>query len=136
MRVAIVSDHETGEPNGISVSHAAILSSASPDLDIRLYTVRPPSHTAGALHRRPMGLASQLRGLYERLVFDEVDVIHIGNPGLPAVLARRVAGRLDIPLVATHRALPRAASSPDVWLEQRFLRWLYGPCVHVFVPSE
>ena len=82
------------------------------------------------------------RQYLERVQRDEVDVIHLTTPGPLGLAALWVASQASLPLVGSFHtdlaAYTRLLSGSDRLgrLMQEYMRWLYGHCQHVLVPSE
>jgi glycosyltransferase involved in cell wall biosynthesis len=78
----------------------------------------------------------------ERLLADGVDIIHVTTPGPIGLAALRLARALEVPLVGTfHTDLAAYAALLSGWsglgtVMRAYLRWLYGRCDRVLVPSE
>ena len=83
----------------------------------------------------------RLRALRDRLHGDDIDVIHLTTPGPAGLAARWLSDSLGLPLVGSYhtgladyttllsgsRALGRLMAT--------YMRWLYGACELVMVPS-
>src|SRR5262249_10319328 len=73
---------------------------------------------------------------------DRVDVIHLTTPGPVGLAAMWIASRLHIPMIGSfHTDLAEYTRllSGSRWLGdlvQEYMRWPYGKCVRILVPSE
>ena len=83
----------------------------------------------------------RLRALRARVMADGADLIHLTTPGPIGLSALYVASRLGLPLVGSfHTDLGSyvriLSGSPRLehWMRQ-YMRWPYGRCERVFVPS-
>ena len=82
------------------------------------------------------------RRYLERVVSDHVDVIHLTTPGPMGLVALWVAAQTSLPLVGSFHtdlsAYTRLLSGSVRLgaLMREYMRWMYGHCSHVLVPSE
>ena len=83
----------------------------------------------------------RLRALCARVRADDVDLIHLTTPGPMGLAALHVAATLDLPLMGSfHTDLGRyvgilsGSARLERWL-RLYMRWLYGRCERIFVPS-
>jgi phosphatidylinositol alpha 1,6-mannosyltransferase len=94
-------------------------------------------------YRLALGIPATARRELERF---EPELIHIGSPDLAGVAALEFADAHGIPAVASYhseiarylRYLPGPAAGVGPLLERgvwRWIRWFYGRCRHVYVPS-
>jgi Glycosyltransferase Family 4 len=150
MRIAVFTDVDFDRASSVTTALGALLRYAPPAVRPRIYTfsdleVDEPSYLAlrSPAVPLPVGAAPlylpRLRELERRLRSDDVRVIHLTTPGPAGVAARVLANRVRLPLVGSLHgsALPesggRAHAGPVV---SRYLRWLYGGCTKVLVPSR
>jgi glycosyltransferase involved in cell wall biosynthesis len=161
MRVAVFTDADFDLATNITTTLAALLRHAPPDVRPRIYslsdlevdepeylTLRSPLVPL-RFHGVPPIHLPRLRELQKRLVADDIRVIHVTTAG-PMGLAGRYLGHLTgLPLVGSiHRSLVTETSSSlsphsigaihSRWRTSstsRYLRWFYGDCLRVLVPS-
>lgn len=154
MRVALFTDNDFDKVNGVTTTLKAVLRHTDGRAQPRVYTAADigvnapdyfsvPSFGVGLPWYREMRvywprvqrLASQLRA-------DGIDVIHVTTPGPVGLAGRWLAARMGLPLVGSYhthlgeyaRTLSRSDRLGD-WLD-RYLRWFYGACEYVLVPSR
>jgi glycosyltransferase involved in cell wall biosynthesis len=161
MRVAVFTDADFDRATNITTTLAALLRHAPADVRPRIYslsdlevdepeylTLRAPVVPLRFQDLPPIHLP-RLRELQKRLVADDIRVIHVTTAG-PMGLAGRYLGHLTgLPLVGSvHRSpVTEQSSSPSPhsigaihgrWRASstsRYLRWFYGGCLRVLVPS-
>lgn len=161
MRVAVFTDADFDRATNITTTLAALLRHAPLDVRPRIYslsdlevdepeylTLRSPVVPLRFQGFPPIHLP-RLRELQKRLAADDIRVIHVMTAG-PMGLAGRYLGHLTrLPLVGSiHRSLvaePSSAPSPHSFgaihsrwrasSTSRYLRWFYGDCLRVLVPS-
>ena len=83
-----------------------------------------------------------LRALRRELERDAVDLIHITTPGPMGLAARHLASALNVPIVGSYhthlgdyaRTLSGSRRLGDAL--EAYMRWLYGDCERLLVPSE
>ncbi len=153
MRVAIFTDNDFDKINGVTTTLKAVLRHAPADLQPRVYTLSD----LGTCERDYVALASRGVGLpyypgmriyFPRLAAllrtvreDQVQVLHLTTPGPVGLAARWVARRLGLPIVGsfhTHLAEYATTLSGSHLLGtgmNAYMRWLYGTCDPVLVPS-
>lgn len=152
--IAIITDNDFNKITGVTTTLKAVLRHAPADLRLRVYTaadlgVNTPDYYA--LASRGVGLPwyPQMRIYWphvqrlRRLLRDDgTDVLHITTPGPMCLAARWLWRRSALPMVGSYHthlgdyvttysgsgALGRGLES--------YMRWLYGPCRTVLVPSE
>lgn len=154
MNVAIFTDNDFDKVNGVTTTLNAVLDHAPEGQRLRIYT-------AGAigcdepryLSLRSVGMpipfygemrmyVPRLRAYQARARQDQIDVIHLTTPGPIGLAALYVASRLQIPLVGSfHTDLAAytatlSGSERLGRLMREFMRWPYGRCQRVLVPSE
>ena len=161
MRVAVFTDADFDRATNITTTLAALLRHAPPDVRPRIYslsdlevdepeylTLRSPVVPLPFQGVPPIHLP-RLRELQKRLVADDIRVIHVTTAG-PMGLAGRYLGHLTgLPLVGSFHRSPvtELSSSPSphsigaihsrwhAWSASRYIRWFYGDCLRVLVPS-
>ena len=154
VRVAIFTDNDFGKVNGVTTTLTAVLRHAPPDLAIRVYTAActeqdDREYLALKSHGVPIPFYAEMKMYLPRVAeyirrarADRVDVIHLTTPGPVGLAAMRVARTLDLPMVGsfhTDLAAYAALLSGSAWLGtlmREFMRWPYGRCNRVLVPSE
>lgn len=154
MKVAVFTDNDFDKVNGVTTTLAAVLQHAPADIKPRIYTAA----ALGSDHPDYLALSSfgvgipfyremkmylpHWRQYLERVQRDGVDVIHLTTPGPLGLVALWVAAQASLPLVGSFHtdlsAYTRLLSGSDRLgaLMQGYLRWMYGRCGRVLVPSE
>jgi glycosyltransferase involved in cell wall biosynthesis len=154
MRVAIFTDNDFEKVNGVTTTLRAVLGWAPADMSLRVYTA---SHIGVAepdyLALRSFGVGVPFyRGMqiyFPRLLsflsharHDDITLVHMTTPGPVGLAAMYVAGRLQLPMVGSfHTQLAEYAemlsgSRRLGQLMREYLRWPYGKCERILVPSE
>jgi len=151
---ARVTDNDFEKVNGVTTALGAVLAGAPSDVSVRVYTAsRLGSDTPQYLALPSWGIGVPFypdmlmywppyRTMLRRLADDRINVVHLTTPGPIGLAAVAAARRLDLPLVGSfHTDLARytAVLSGSRALEtfmRRYMRWLYGHCQRVLVPSE
>jgi glycosyltransferase involved in cell wall biosynthesis len=154
MRVAVFTDNDFVKVNGVTTTLTAVLKWAPADLKIRIYTasdehVDDPDYLALASRGAPIPFYGEMkiyvprvREYIRRARADRIDVIHMTTPGPVGLAAMRVARRLGLPMVGSfHTDLAAyttmlSGSAALGAVMRHFLRWPYGRCTRVLVPSE
>lgn len=154
VNVAIFTDNDFGKVNGVTTTLSAALRHAPSGMRLRIYTAaaRPvdtPDYLALASCGVPIPFygememfAPRLRAFLAHARKDRVDVIHLTTPGPIGLAALYAASRLRVPLVGSFHTdlaayttvlsgLPRLGA-----LMREYMRWPYGKCARVLVPSE
>ena len=153
VRVAVFTDNDFTKVNGVTTALSALLRHAPPGVDPCVYThsdraVERPGYVAlrapgiGLPFYREMRVhLPRLRSLCARVPADDVDLIHLTTPGPIGLAALHVAATLDLPLIGSfHTDLGRyvgilsGSERLERWL-RLYMRWLYGRCERIFVPS-
>lgn len=154
MRVAVFTDNDFAKVNGVTTTLRALVQWAPPDIEVRIYT----ADGVGRSERHYLSLKSfgmgipfycEMKMYVPRLMTylrqarqDGIDVVHLTTPGPVGLAALFVAARLQKPLVGSfHTDLTRYASllSGSEFLGSvmtAFLRWPYGRCHQILVPSR
>lgn len=154
MNVAIFTDNDFAKVNGVTTSLRAAVRHAPADIHARVYTASdlPEDRddyfsTAAPGMRMPfygdmrMYLPS-FRTLLRRVRQDRIDLLHFTTPGPVGLAALFVAWRTGLRMVGSfHTDLAayteRLSGSPRLGaLMREYLRWPYGRCERVFVPSD
>jgi glycosyltransferase involved in cell wall biosynthesis len=156
-RVAIFTDNDFAKVNGVTTTLKAVLRSVPSDIDARLYTMSSETIATDSYRSsRSIGVGlpryPQMKIYWPRLgplsrAFsgDGADVVHITTPGPVGLAARYLAHRYRRPLVGSFhtnlgdyaRALGGGSTLGRVvgrGLDD-YMRWLYGACDRVLVPS-
>jgi glycosyltransferase involved in cell wall biosynthesis len=154
VRVAVFTDNDFAKTNGVTTTLRAVLRWAPDDLRIRIYTaedrdVDEPSYLAlrsfgiGIPFYREMRMYLPRLGEYVRHArADGVALIHLTTPGPIGLAALYSAKRLRVPMVGSfHTDLAKyttllSGSARLGALMGHYLRWPYGRCRRVFVPSQ
>ena len=153
MRVGIFTDNDFGKVNGVTTTLRAVLAHAPDDVRPRVYTlassaVDTPDYLA--LRSPGMGIPfyrEMSMHLPRFLAFlgaaadDGIQVVHYTTPGPMGLVAQYVASQLRRPMVGsfhTHLAeyTELLSGSPLLGhLMRQYLRWPYGRCEQILVPS-
>ncbi len=152
--VAIFTDNDFDKVNGVTTTLTAALRWAPASLRLRVYTSATlPVDEPHYLALRSVGVpvpfyrdmwvyAPRLLEFVERARGDRIDVVHLTTPGPIGLAALYVAWRLQVPIVGSfHTDL---AAYTEVLTGSRhlgalmrdYMRWPYGKCQRVLVPSE
>lgn len=154
MNVAIFTDNDFDKVNGVTTTLSAVLRCAPAGMRLRIYTAAPipveqPEYLALRSFGIPIPFYSEMRMYVPRLFeyverarADKIDVVHLTTPGPVGLAALFVAWRLGLPLVgsfhtdlAAYTAL--LSGSPRLGaLMREYMRWPYGKCRRVLVPSQ
>jgi glycosyltransferase involved in cell wall biosynthesis len=154
MKVAIFTDNDFGKINGVTTTLTAVLDHAPTDIQPRIFTAAAlgsdyPNYLAyrsigvGIPFYREMKMyVPYWRRYLDRVVRDGVDVIHLTTPGPLGLVALWVAAQASLPLVGSFHtdlvAYTRllSGSTQLAALMREYMRWMYGRCAQVMVPSE
>ena len=151
MRVAIFTDNDFDRCNGLTTTLQAVLRHAPPDIKPRIYTfsdleIDERDYLALRCPRLSVPGRADLRiflpklgHLQRRLAQDEIHVVHLTSAGPAGAAARFLARRTGLRLVGSfHTRL--GGPKPSVWYPRTqmdsYIRWLYGRCERVLVPSH
>ena len=153
-RTAVFADNDFGKVNGVTTTWRAVLERADTPGDVKIYTASDdaadlpdyfsvPSIGCGLPWYHDMRVyLPRLRQFARRLRSDRVSVIHVATPGPVGMAGRWLARRLGLPLVGSYHTQMGdyvQALSGSARLGRGVdlgLRWFYGPCSTVLVPSE
>jgi glycosyltransferase involved in cell wall biosynthesis len=154
MNVAVFTDNDFDKVNGVTTTLTAALQYAPPDVRPRIYTaaslgVDQPHYLALPSLGMPIPFYREMR-MYVPRPFtylecarkDWIDVVHLTTPGPVGLAAMYVARQLHVPLVGSfHTDLAAyteilSGSRRLGALVRVYMRWPYGRCVRVLVPSE
>lgn len=154
MNVAIFTDNDFAKVNGVTTSLRAVLRHVPEGVHAKIYTAsdlgedREDYFAAASFGMRmpyypDMRLYTPWFGTFLRRVRDErIDVLHFTTPGPVGLAALMIARRTGLPMVGSfHTDLAayteRLSGSRRLGaLMAQYLRWPYGRCERVFVPSE
>lgn len=154
MNIAIFTDNDFDKVNGVTTTLSAALRYAPPDLRLRIYTAAPlgveqPDYLALRSVGLPIPFYPEMRmyvprlfSYVERARADRIDVVHLTTPGPIGLAALFVAWRLGLPLVGSFHtdlaAYTRVLSGSARLgaLMREYMRWPYGKCARVLVPSD
>lgn len=154
MKVAIFTDNDFAKVNGVSTTLRAVLDHAPADVKARIYTCEP--HRVARVDYVAMkGIGFGIPFYREMKVYvppigrflrqaaaDDIDLIHLTTPGPVGLAAMYVASALRLPMVGsfhTDLAAYTRILSGSAWLGRmmrEYLRWPYGRCERIFVPSD
>jgi glycosyltransferase involved in cell wall biosynthesis len=154
MRVAIFTDNNFEKVNGVTTTLRAVLRYAPDGIEPRIYTasnraaddrdylalrsIGAPIPFYGEMHMYLPRVREYLRRARE----ERVDVVHLTTPGPVGLAAMRVARLLRLPMVGsfhTDLAAYTGILSGSPRLERlmgAYMRWPYGRCARLLVPSE
>ena len=154
MRIAIFTDNDFEKTNGVTTTLRALLRCAPGDLQPRIYTMSElASDSSEYLALATLGMPipwygemrmylPSLRAFHKHLEADKVGLIHITTPGPAGLAAKYLSARSGLPTIGSfHTHLAEYATvlsgSPRLgrWMNL-YMRWLYGACEHVLVPSD
>jgi glycosyltransferase involved in cell wall biosynthesis len=153
MRVAVFTDNDFDKMNGVTTTLRSVLRYAPSDVSPRVYTfseleVDEPEYLALRSTGFPIPYYREMRmylprigALARRLAADHVRLIHLTTPGPAGLAARYLAERTGLPLVGSfHTQLAEyttllSGSRRLGRLMQHYVRWVYGRCLQVLVPS-
>jgi glycosyltransferase involved in cell wall biosynthesis len=154
MRVAIVTDNDLDRANGLTTTLRAVLRHVPSDIRARVYTfsavgVDTPDYRAFRSTGVPIPYSAEaqiylprVRRLEEALADDGADLVHLTTAGPAGLAARYVVWRTGLPLIGSfHAQLAEYTSMPSGSarlgaLMGAHLRWFYGACRYVLVPSH
>jgi glycosyltransferase involved in cell wall biosynthesis len=154
MNVAIFTDNDFDKVNGVTTTLAEVLRGAPVEMRLRIYTAAPlaveqPDYLALRSIGVPIPFYNEMRMYVPRLLAyveraraDRIDVVHLTTPGPVGLAALFVAWRLGLPLVGSFHTNLAAytallSGSPRLGgLMREFMRWPYGKCARVLVPSH
>ena len=150
MRVAVFTDADFDRASSLTTALGALLRHAPPDVRPRIYTlsdldVDEPDYLALRSPALPLPMAAgatlhvpRLRELEKRLAADGIGAIHLTTPGPAGLTARYLAYRTGLPLVGSVHTgcVPDALGHGSAHrVKLAYLKWLYGACLKVLVPS-
>jgi glycosyltransferase involved in cell wall biosynthesis len=154
MNVAIFTDNDFSKVNGVRTALRAILDYAPADVRARIYTcehrrIELPGYLAmkgfglGIPFYREMRIYIPPVGRFVRQAeADGIDLIHFTTPGPVGLAALHVASALRVPMIGSFHTDLTAYThllSGSAWLARlmrEYLRWPYGRCERILVPSE
>jgi len=154
MNVAVFTDNDFDKINGVTTTSRAALQSSPPGIHLRVYTAAQwPVESEKYLAVRSIGIPipfytemqvymPRLREFLRHARADRIDLVHLTTPGPIGLAALFVARRLRLPLVGSfHTDLAAYATllSGCPWLGslmREYMRWPYGRCARVLVPSQ
>ena len=154
MRVGIFTDNDFGKINGVTTTLKAVLDHVPSDVHVRVYTSAPTAiarHDYLALRAPRVALpfydgmdvhAPRFRAFLAAARRDRIELVHYTTPGPMGLVAQYVAWRLGLPMVGSFHTLlaeyTTLLSGSDRLgrLMREYLRWPYGRCRRVLVPSR
>ena len=154
MNVAIFTDNDFSKVNGVRTTLRAIVDHAPADVRARIYTcehrcIALPGYLAmkgfglGIPFYREMRMyIPPVRRFVRQAEADGIDLIHFTTPGPVGLAAMHVASALRLPMIGSFHTDLTAYTrllSGSAWLARlmrEYLRWPYGRCERIFVPSE
>lgn len=154
MNVAIFTDNDFDKVNGVTTTLTAVLRHAPADVRPRVYTAAALNcDTPEYLALRSIGIGipfynemkmyvPRWRTYLARVMEARVEVLHLTTPGPVGLAALWIARRTGLPLVGSFHtdlaAYTRVLSGSEhlSTLMRIYMRWMYGQCARVLVPSE
>jgi glycosyltransferase involved in cell wall biosynthesis len=154
MRVGIFTDNDFGKVNGVTTTLKAVLAHAPSEFHLRVYTAADEgTDTPDYLAMKSIGVGipfyagmkmymPRLRALVRQVRADGIDLLHLTTPGPLGLATLHVATQLHLPIVGSfHTDLAAytrllSGSSSLGSLMREYMRWPYGRCARVLVPSE
>ena len=154
MNVAIFTDNDFGKVNGVTTTLTAALDCVPAGMQLRVYTAAAlPVETTDYLAVKSMAVPIPFYGemdmfvphfgvYLERAREDRIDVVHLTTPGPIGLAAIHTAWRLQLPMVGSFHTDLAAYTSVLSGsrhlgaLMREYMRWVYGKCGRVLVPSE
>lgn len=154
MKVAVFTDNDFDKINGVTTTLNAVIRYAPPDITPRIYTASGlacdhPTYLAYASIGVGIPFYSEMK-MYvphykrylRRVVDDGIDVIHLTTPGPLGLVALWVATQTARPLIGsfhtdlgTYTQLLSGSRFLGAFMRD-YMRWMYGRCARVLVPSE
>jgi glycosyltransferase involved in cell wall biosynthesis len=153
-RVAVFTDNDFGKVNGVTTTLKALVRHAPADVRPRIYTlsdfgIDEPDYLALRSFGVPIPFYPEmamylprLRLFRRHLAADGVRLLHLTTPGPAGLAVRYLLARSDARLVGSFHtqlaeyALLLSGSSLLSTAMRYYLRWLYGTCERVLVPSD
>lgn len=153
MNVAVFTDNDFDKVNGVTTTLTAALHYAPAGMHLRVYTaaslgVEEPHYLAVPSVGMPIPFYGEMRMYVPRVLQylrharkDAIDVVHLTTPGPVGLAAMYVASKLRLPMVGSFHTDLAAyttllSGSPRLGaLMREFMRWPYGRCAKVLVPS-
>lgn len=154
MNVAVFTDNDFDKVNGVTTALRALLRWSPSDIRPRIYTADGRGRDdPDYLSLRSPGIGipfyaemkmyvPRLAEYVRRARRDAIDLVHLTTPGPVGLAALWVSRRLGLPLIGSfHTDLARYAvllsgSRRLGLLMGEYLRWPYGRCARVMVPSR
>lgn len=154
LRVGVFTDNDFSKVNGVTTALRALLDHAPSGVRPCVYTCEDravDTSTYVALkspgidipfYREMKMYWPPFRRFVRRAEADRIDVVHLTTPGPVGLSAMYVASQLGLPMVGSFHtdlaAYVRLLSGSDRlgWLMQQYMRWPYGRCTRIFVPSD
>ena len=154
MKVAVFTDNDFDKINGVTTALTAVLAHAPSDIKPRIFTAsRLASDHPDYLAYASVGVGIPFypemkmyvphwRRYLDRVIAYGVDVIHLTTPGPMGLVALWVAAQTRLPMVGSFHtdlaAYTRLLSGSERLgaLMGEYMRWMYGRCARVLVPSE
>lgn len=153
VRVAVFTDNDFRKVNGVTTTLRALLAHAPADIRPRIYTCeprdvdRPGYYAAGTLgvglpfHREIRMYWPPIGRIVRQARLDRIDLIHLTTLGPVGLAALYAATKLGIAMVGSvHTDLAEHArfisgSTGFGQLTAQYMRWPYGRCRRILVPS-
>jgi glycosyltransferase involved in cell wall biosynthesis len=138
MRVAVFTDANLDSTSGVTTTLKALVTHAPPELQPRVYSFSDLEVDAPRYRTIRGGTLARLRKTRQELRRDEVEVVHMTTAGPSGLLARYIAGQLGLPLIGSlhEPVMTGSASLGSQYLRSHYLRWIYGQCRQMLLPSE
>lgn len=154
MNVAIFTDNDFAKVNGVTTTLRAVLRHAPGDVRPRIYTcehaaIDEPDYFAAKavgigipFYREMTMFWPPLRRFLAQARRDRIDLVHFTTPGPVGLAAMYVSSTLGLPMIGSFHtdlaAYTRLLSGSDRLgrLMQEYMRWPYGKCRRILVPSS
>lgn len=154
MKVAVFTDNDFDKINGVTTTLTAVLAHAPSDIRPRIFTASGldsdhPDYLAYAsigvdipFYPEMKMYVPHWRRYLNRVMADGIEVIHLTTPGPMGLVALWIAKQTRLPLVGSFHtdlsAYTQLLSGSERLgaLMRAYMRWLYGQCARVLVPSE
>ena len=154
MNVGIFTDNDFAKVNGVTTTLRAVLKYAPDGIRPRIYTCADVAEDEEnyfstsspgmpiPFYRDMRIYLPRVRTLLKQVRADRTDVIHLTTPGPIGLAALYVAWRTGLSIVGSFHtdlaayAARLSGSAHLSMLMREFLRWPYGRCARILVPSE
>jgi glycosyltransferase involved in cell wall biosynthesis len=152
--VALFTDNDFGKVTGVTTALSAVLAYAPPDIQPRVFTAADiDCDQPGYLALQSIGLGipfyremkmyvPRWRHYLQHAQRHRTAVVHLTTPGPLGLTALWIARHMRLPIIgsfhtdlAAYSRILSGSTQLGYWMEQ-YMRWMYGQCERVLVPSE